>query len=114
MQLIIKNRANGKTTDLIIMSAFKKIPIVCAHPEYIVRKAKEMKLKIPPPISFYEIDRNRAALHGIHEVLIDEMDWFLQAVFGIKCNCATIDIGIDILNECKTEGTIVNDKEGTE
>ena len=99
MQLIIKKRGNGKTSDLIRMSSYKNIPIICAHPDYITKQAKEMGVKIPSPISFYSISCNRAGLQGIHEVLIDELDWFLREIFGIKCSCATIDIGLDLGGE---------------
>lgn len=117
MQLIVKNRSNGKTTDLIHMSAAKQLPIVCYRPEFIERQAKELGYLVlnretyekyrkediyrakdngkalPEPISYADYIRTPGKAHGNHKVLIDELDWFLRATYGIECECATVDMG---------------------
>lgn len=96
MQLIFKKRGNGKTSDLIIMSAYKKIPIVCKFPDYVKVQAKKMGFIIPEPIGYRDYIHSRGKTQGNHRVLIDELDWFLREAFdGMICDCATIDMGGD-------------------
>ena len=100
MDLIMKRRGHGKTYDLIQMSALNKIPIVCYRPEFVKKQAKEMKIDIPEPISYEQCVIGRGLAFGdefrhFNEVYIDELEWFLRAAFGLKCQAATIDIGRD-------------------
>ena len=96
MQLIFKKRGNGKTSDLIAMSAWMKIPIVCRFPDIVKAQAKKMHFIIPEPIAYREYIRSPGRTHGRHRVLIDELDWFLREAFdGMICECATIDMGGD-------------------
>ena len=77
--------ATGKTTTLLNMSANKQIPIVVVdshYREHLKRRAKELGLEIPEPITWNDIKVGRAKLRQISHYLIDETEYFLSTVLG--------------------------------
>lgn len=91
MKIIAKGRGQGKTTELIKISAEKQIPIVCVHDEMIIdikKRAKEMNLKIPEPLKFKELNLTQ---WRDSPILIDNADLFLNnRVFGHRIEAITI------------------------
>lgn len=91
MKKIIKNRGEGKTTDLIKISAEKQIPIVVHNRGMIgiiQDKAKRMGLNIPTPI--YALDEHRLSMLGIEGVLVDEIDLVLQEMLHYNIEALTL------------------------
>lgn len=84
MKYIIKPRGYGKTADLIRISADSGKLILClsnAQTEYIVDKAKLMKLDIPDPINLHSNFEGRDLSNGI---LIDEVEQILRYLLAQK------------------------------
>ncbi len=79
MDIIIKERGHGKTTDLVNMSAQTGIPIVAFCPSYIISLAKKLNLQIPCPISvasFMELDEKPKSIY------IDNMTPVIRMLLG--------------------------------
>lgn len=89
MNLIIKDRGMGKTTDLLRLSDRTKIPIVCKDPEHVRKMASELLLDIPAPISYYDCFIGRKSTE-IKDVYIDELDLFLRTILNANVICATM------------------------
>ena len=95
INLIIKDRGKGKTSDLIRLSARTGIPIVCSSPEMVSAQAKGMRYDIPEPISFSSFVNDPSLRFQYSAVYIDDLDWFFKSNFGVVVACATIIIPID-------------------
>lgn len=89
MNLIIKDRGMGKTTDLLRLSDRTKIPIICKDPELLKKMASDLLLDIPSPISYYDCFLGRK-FTKTKEVYIDELDWFLRTILNANVVCATM------------------------
>lgn len=106
MKLINKSRGTGKTTQLIYASAITGFRIIVpnhAMAKHIEKMAKDMGLKILPPMSDIEY-RLRRPLHKIESdhapILIDEiqnqiLDEALKLYFGAPVVAATMTVPID-------------------
>lgn len=103
MKLINKSRGTGKTTQLIYASAITGFRIIApnhAMAKHIEKMAKDMGLKILPPMSDVEY-RNRKELWLDHTpILIDEvqneiLDEALELYFGAPVVAATMTVPID-------------------
>lgn len=71
--LIIKDRATGKTTQLLYTSATTQYPIIVQNKlqtKLLLDKAKELDLTIPIPLTVEEFKNNRGMNYD--HVLIDE------------------------------------------
>lgn len=79
MDIILKNRGHGKTVDLIRLSAQTGYPIVCANPNIVELKAKELHLEIPEPITTKELYQMKSKPDGVY---IDELGIILERVLG--------------------------------
>lgn len=83
---VLKGRGEGKTTELIKISAEKQIPILSpCYPSYIKGMAYKMGLRIPEPIFLDDlIKSNREDIRFhigdivVNEILVDEADWVLS------------------------------------
>ncbi len=99
MKKIIKKPCSGKTTELIKKSAETGMYIVTANrlmAELTAKKAADMGLKIPYPISFNDFldARKNIILQSsfVDKVLIDDADMCLQSIFGrIEIDTITMD-----------------------
>lgn len=83
MEIILKSRGAGKTTDLIRKSAKSKAYIICFSQDEahnIVHLANNMGLKIPFPISYREFLNEQYYAKGIKSFLIDNADGLLQFI----------------------------------
>lgn len=103
MKLINKSRGTGKTTQLIYASAITGFRIIApnhAMAKHIEKMAKDMGLKILPPMSDVEY-RNRKELWDDHTpILIDEvqneiLDEALELYFDAPVVAATMTAPID-------------------
>jgi len=81
MDIILKERGHGKTSNLIYLSAHTGNVIVCEDPWFVKLKAKELQLEIPEPISFQDLIRQKVNSSGIY---IDELSIALKRLFGCQ------------------------------
>lgn len=93
MEIILKNRQSGKTTDLIRKCALDGGYIVCnsikeAH--RIFEQSKKMKVNIPLPITYNEFLNGHYYAQGIETVYIDNADLFLQSISKVKIGAITL------------------------
>lgn len=96
MKLITGNRISGKTTELIKKSSNSGIYILVETREQallIAKQAKELKLKIPFPITVDELMKSTPSKF-IREkgVLIDESLRVLQFILPVHINTAVVDV----------------------
>ena len=91
MDLIIKHRAHGKTSDLVKMSAYTGIPIISANAWHVKERARELGYEIPEPIDY--LDAMNGAAEGVAEVYVNDANIILGKLLGTKiAGCAmTID-----------------------
>ena len=103
MKLINKSRGTGKTTQLIYASAITGFRIIApnaAMAKNIEKMAKDMGVKILPPMSDVEY-RNKKELWDDHTpILIDEiqnqiLDEALELYFNAPVVAATMTVPID-------------------
>lgn len=83
------HRRSGKTTELIKLSHVTNYPIVCLtsmQKEEIERRAKQLGLSIPKPITTYDLP-----IRGIacDKVLVDELDIVLNKLIGRPVHAST-------------------------
>lgn len=87
MERIIKERTQGKTTELIKLSSEKQIPILVTTnwaSSFLQERAQELNLKIPSPLvmnpKFQKLNNQ--------DVLIDELDYIAESIlkehFGLN------------------------------
>lgn len=84
MNIIYKSRGEGKTTELVRLSASTGMPIVCMDTRHINYIAKELGLTIPKPVAIkdYEPFSN-------DKILVDDAEYVLQHLIG-KIDCMSI------------------------
>lgn len=94
---IIGDRMVGKTTKLLFESANKRIPIICARRDdvrMLSEKAKSLSIDIPAPICVTSENLNKLRNYPNLEngCLVDDIDFFLQKLLGIKIVSATANL----------------------
>lgn len=75
MRLLIKDRAKGKTTQMIYTSEATGYPIVVeteVQKSNLMDKAKSMDVIIPEPVTINDVERKKLRGCRIEKVLIDE------------------------------------------
>ena len=82
MEILYRGRGTGKTTALIYASALTRIPILTSsskHGDYIKKRAKELNLSIPEPLTAEDI-RLGGKMHGmgITQVFADDAEVLLE------------------------------------
>jgi len=100
MRLLIKDRAKGKTTQMIYTSEATGYPIVVEtqmQKNFIMNKAKEMSIVIPEPITLNEIknmNNIRGRIRVNDKVIIDEgyniIEKALKAYIGCDVMAVTL------------------------
>lgn len=108
MEIICKERGQGKTYDLICESARTGTPILTAYnPRYISELARKIGVKIPQPMNVHEYKnfRENGSLSGDkgwnEKLLIDEVDGVLEHLLGANVEKATYTP--DCINEKENE-----------
>ena len=98
MKLIIKNRGQGKTTQLIYTSEITRYPIVTTSRtsvELIKNLAKELACNIPEPITYTDLKNNKyRGNKNFEKVLVDDVDSILEEVLNEYLNCEVIGVTI--------------------
>ena len=82
MELIIRDRQAGKTTELINISYSTKGVIICANNSsrrHILTMAKDMHKEVPEPITYQEFIQGDTALE-LGGILIDDCEHFLAYI----------------------------------
>jgi hypothetical protein len=95
MEKIIEPRKSGKTTLLINKSAASGDYIVCEDNKnaiIIKRRALDMGLNIPCPITYEEFINKRYFGKNIKGFLIDNADYFLQYLSHIPIHAITMSL----------------------
>ncbi len=93
MQIIIKPKGEGKTVDLIKLSAASWNYIVCHNMgecRRIVSVANKIALDIPYPISYDEYLARRYYPDAIKGFLIDNVEMLLNHISLVPVNAITI------------------------
>lgn len=83
MEVIQRKRGNGKTTELIRISYQTMNTIVCVNEtevRSVLNIAKNMGLKIPPPITFSKFLSNGKRGGRYNGFLIDNVDILLENI----------------------------------
>ena len=89
MDIISKHRGEGKTIDLIKISAEKQIPILTTtriQANFILLKAMDMGLTIPQPLV---CNLASTIFPSVPIVLIDDLDFFLESLLNCQVHTAT-------------------------
>ncbi|MEG1563773.1 MAG: hypothetical protein RR365_08610 [Bacteroides sp.] len=93
MKIIIKERGQGKTSELIRISADKQIPILClceANRRFIVERAWGMGImNLPEPFVVRDLNFSYYK-DGKEPILVDEVDVVLQTLLHRPIYAATI------------------------
>lgn len=97
MKVIARGRRTGKTIEIIKESALTgNYILVRNHTEAqrILRLAQKMKLSIPLPVTVSEVSLGRIQGTSIKRdgILVDNAEFVLQQLLGIKINTLTISI----------------------
>lgn len=93
MEIILKPRNSGKTTELIKKSAESGHYIVCYNMKEvaaIAKHARELNLNIPFPLTYDEFFRKQYHAKGIKGFLIDNAELLLQEMTRVKIYALTI------------------------
>lgn len=104
MNLIIKPRQSGRTTELINRCAsYRYALIVCPtreQAEYVFKMAIDSKMDIPMPITFKEFVDGRFYAPNINAFLFDDLDGCLEVYsHGVKIDSVVFEEGrVDIEN----------------
>lgn len=94
MDILRAPRQSGKTTNLILMSAREQLRIIVPNArmaECVARRAKELRLKIPEPMSITRYLHTPGVADTQERVLVDELDMCLFAL-GMNVELATTTV----------------------
>ena len=83
MNIIYRKRGQGKTTELIKISAETRCYIVCESQSVAItiqRNATELGYNIPLPLTYSEFLHHRYYAHGIKGLLIDNAELLLEYI----------------------------------
>jgi hypothetical protein len=99
MKVVIGSPRMGKTEGLIHQSSLTGFYIVThsiAEVQRVARRAKELDLKIPFPLTFEELLNHEYYGKGVKGVLLDNVDLLLKRICrGVAVD--TIVVGLDYL-----------------
>ena len=94
MKVITKGRQEGKTNDLVELSAKLEIPILCESSikrEIVKKMAGKKNLEIPEPLC---IDCRstgfRERLSRYDSIIVDDADLLLQKILGVKITALSV------------------------
>lgn len=84
MKIIYKGRGEGKTTELVKLSASTNTHILCIDTRRICSVAKELGVKIPSPIPISDYKP-----YSYDTIIVDDAEYILQYLIG-KIECMSI------------------------
>ena len=82
---LCRRRQDGKTVDLIKLSAKTGYYIACSsrkEAERVYTEANRLGFKIPFPLTFANLQAKQYLGTGIPGILLDNADLFLQRLYG--------------------------------
>lgn len=95
MRLLIKDRAKGKTTQMIYTSESTGYPIVVEtqmQKNFIMDKAKEMDVIIPEPITLDEANNIRGRIKPNDKVIVDEGYNIIEKALKAYIGCDVVAV----------------------
>lgn len=93
MKIIVKERGSGKTTEIIQECAEKGGYIVCHNnvaAQYVWKRAQEIKVSIPFPLTFREFVKKEYYGPGIKQVYIDDLDSCIKMLSKVPIKTITM------------------------
>lgn len=108
MQLLIKDRQAGKTTQLLYTSEATRCPIVVPTKiriQYLLQMAEMLNLNIPQPLTISELIKNkRGVIDKPCEILIDEGYDIIEDALNAYTGCCVKAVTFtDPLKENKSD-----------
>jgi len=99
MKRIIKSRSQGKTYELIKISAKEQIPILCVNnSSHLVKElAEKMDLKIPHPIEYKHLCLRQ--YQDNKPILVDNAEYVLQQILRRPIYALSVNKPIEIKKE---------------
>lgn len=95
MEIIYDKPRTGKTTKLIKKCAENDGYIVCKDKQRVkevAQMAKSMGLRIPYPLTFYELISKEYYAQGIRKIYIDNADELIKMIApGLEVECIVMD-----------------------
>jgi hypothetical protein len=94
MKVIARARQEGKTEELIKMSADTGCVIVClsmVESEQIRKRAIELGLTIPRPATYFELMARDKSVRG-SKLLIDNAELLLERIINEKIEAITVTV----------------------
>lgn len=92
METILKKRGEGKTFDLIKISAETGEYIVCRNPYFVANEARKIGVSIPFPLTYDEFLRGQYYGKGVIGLLIDDVDELVNRIANVPVNAITLNI----------------------
>lgn len=95
MRLLIKDRAKGKTTQMIYTSESTGYPIIVEtqmQKNFIMDKAKEMDIIIPEPITMNEATNIKGRIRADDKVIIDEGYNIIEKALRAYIGCDVVAV----------------------
>lgn len=95
MRLLIKDRAKGKTTQMIYTSEATGYPIIVEtqmQKSFIMDKAKEMNVIIPEPITLDEANNIRGRIKPNDKVIVDEGYNIIEKALKAYIGCDVVAV----------------------
>lgn len=96
MEIILRGKSQGKTTDLIVKAAKDFLHIVChskREANRLLEQARDMNLDIPFPITIDEFIKGKFYNKEIKGFCIDNVEFLLQKLArGIEVTCITASL----------------------
>ena len=93
MEIDIRGRGEGKTHDLIKLSAERNMTIVVCNRNRrnaLLHQARHMGVRIPLPLTVQELHGLRGLRQKIGKVLVDDLEEVLYSALGVPVDKATM------------------------
>ena len=106
MEIIYRSRGQGKTTDLIKMSAKNGYCLVCStmnQVQWVWNHARAHDLDIPFPITFGEFINHQYHGKGVKGFLIDDADQLLQYMSSVPVFAVAMTDDSKQTKRCESE-----------
>jgi hypothetical protein len=94
VKVIASGRQTGRTTQLIQQAADEFLYVVCPtldRANYVARKARELGLDIPNPMTWREFTEQRFYGKGINGFVIDDLDHCLQSMTPVQIMAVSLE-----------------------
>lgn len=99
MHVVVKPRQASKTHDLLLMAQETFSYIVCpsqSDVNRLWRRAVEMELNIPQPITWHELVNGRYRSLGIKGFIIDDLDRCIQSMTMVPIKAVSLNDSLEL------------------